>query len=98
MDIELSLWQGQGLTRFGSDALSWRFVCPDCGHVQSAQDFIDMGMSTKLAGTIAGYSCIMRWKDLSCKSQGRGPTRLLITADEIRPTFDWAPNETVQDS
>ena len=32
-------WRAQGEELFGPKMLEWRFKCPICGHVQSAQDF-----------------------------------------------------------
>ena len=32
-------WEQKGKELFGEDMLDWRFVCPSCGHVQTARDF-----------------------------------------------------------
>jgi hypothetical protein len=50
-------WRAKGAEIFGDDMSLWRFVCPACKHVASAQDWHDAGASD---GTI-GYSCIGRW-------------------------------------
>lgn len=31
----LEAWHTEGVRRFGTDELLWRFVCPACGHVAS---------------------------------------------------------------
>jgi len=88
--IKLSAWQDVGRKLFGPDSNQWQFVCPDCGHVQKPQDFLDLGMSQKMVDTIVAYSCIKRWVDQSCMSAGSGPVQLTISeSDPIRPTFDW---------
>lgn len=59
--IELEDWHRQAIERFGPDPNHWRFVCPSCGHVQTRQDFLDLGMSQRQVDTIVGFSCIGRW-------------------------------------
>jgi len=34
-------WLKELKARFGKDVKKWAFVCPACGHIQTAQDFID---------------------------------------------------------
>lgn len=43
--------------RFGVDRMKWRFICPACGNIASAEEY-------KLAGApegAVGFSCIGRW-------------------------------------
>ncbi len=47
----------EGRQRFGDNPRKWRFVCPSCGHVASAQDWIDAGAPQ---GAVA-FSCVGRW-------------------------------------
>jgi hypothetical protein len=43
-----------------------RFRCPNCGHVQSLQDFINLGMTKEEATNRVYFSCIGRFnKDQS---------------------------------
>ena len=88
--MSLVAWQNIGLTLFGEDTNQWEFVCPDCGHVQKPQDFLDLGLNQRTVDTIASHACIRRWTDQSCMSKGQGPIAILITTSEpMRPTFDW---------
>ena len=32
-------WLEKGKQLFGDDLFSWKFVCPNCGHIQSVEDF-----------------------------------------------------------
>ncbi|MEF3313299.1 hypothetical protein PV433_30895 [Paenibacillus sp. GYB004] len=38
----LKEWQAEAAERFGQSARHWKFVCPSCGNVQSAFDFIGL--------------------------------------------------------
>ena len=60
MDIthyEREEWFDEGTRRFGDNLLQWRFVCPVCGHVASAMNYIEAGAP----GSAAGFACIGRW-------------------------------------
>lgn len=59
--IRLRAWQQIAIERFGPDPNHWRFVCPSCGHVQTRQDFRDLGMPERQLDNIIGFSCIGRW-------------------------------------
>lgn len=56
-------WQAEGTRLFGSDVNTWRFMCPSCGHVQTRQDFIDLGLNMRQVDELLAYSCIGRWLD-----------------------------------
>lgn len=49
-------WFAEGEKLYGKDKLKWKFKCPVCGHVASAQDWKDAGAES---GEIA-FSCIGR--------------------------------------
>ena len=51
-----SEWLAEAIKRFGPDRHKWKFKCPSCGHIASAQDWKDAGASE---GEIA-FSCIGR--------------------------------------
>ena len=53
-------WMDEGQRLFGTDFKKWRFKCIRCGHVQTAQDFIDLGIENW--DGVFYYSCIGRWK------------------------------------
>jgi hypothetical protein len=46
-----------GIKRFGPDPMKFKFVCPSCGHVASAEDYKAAGAPA----TAVGFSCIGRW-------------------------------------
>lgn len=90
-------WLKEGENRFGADRREWKFKCPQCGGIQSAQDFIDAGVESPESKFY--FSCIGRWVD------GRGCDWTLgglfqiheaevITNDgEICPVFEFAETE-----
>lgn len=47
-------WIAEGVRRFGSDQMCWKFVCPSCGHVASVKDWQDAGAPE---GAVA-FSCV----------------------------------------
>jgi len=42
-------WKAEAIKRFGKDPLTWKFVCPNCGHVQCGQDFMNINMRSPAA-------------------------------------------------
>ena len=50
-------WVAEGTKRFGPDMMTWRFVCPSCGHVQTAADYKAAGAPIN----VVAFSCIGRW-------------------------------------
>lgn len=56
-------WLKEGKERFGEDPKAWKFVCPNCGNIQTIQDFIDLrdhDIEVQDA-QVAYYSCIGRY-------------------------------------
>lgn len=53
--LTFETWRAEGERRFGPDRLQWRFVCPCCGHVASAKEWVDAGGERMVA-----FSCIGR--------------------------------------
>lgn len=45
----LADWLTEGKETFGEDFSQWRFICPACGHIQTVQDFTDIGASANNA-------------------------------------------------
>ncbi len=61
--IGIADWMAEGSKLFGTDPRDWRFVCPNCNHVQTIGDFIELrraGIDIKDA-QVATYSCIGRY-------------------------------------
>lgn len=46
-----------GMERFGDDPMNFKFVCPSCGYVASAEDYKAAGAPE----TAVGFSCVGRW-------------------------------------
>ena len=84
-------WFAEGDRLFGKDALDWRFVCPSCGHVAAARDWIAAGAEE---GHIA-FSCVQRWAGGPCSYAGGGlfklnPVTVLTRNGEVT-LFEFAP-------
>jgi len=62
-------WVAEGERRFGPDQMKWRFVCPACGHVATAEDYKRAGASS----SVVAFSCIGRWLVRSRDAFGTGP-------------------------
>ena len=63
--ISLKEWEAEGKKLFGDDKLNWKFVCPNCGNVQTPEEFRqfkDKGAEP----SHAYFSCIGRFMD-NCK-------------------------------
>jgi len=52
-------WVTKGKTKFGEDRTKWKFKCPNCGNVQSIEDFKKAGIENP--ETKVFFSCIGRW-------------------------------------
>ena len=50
-------WIAEGTKLFGPDRMKWKFVCPSCKHVASAEDYKAVGAPS---GVVA-FSCIGRY-------------------------------------
>lgn len=55
--ITMEEWHTEGVRRFGTDEMRWRFICPSCGHVASTQDYKDSGAPQNAVA----FSCVGRW-------------------------------------
>ena len=93
-------WMEEGKKRFGDNIKQWKFKCPRCGTVQTAQDLLDAGITKdKVEGFIA-FSCIGRFngKETGCDWTLGGFLQihnLVVTLEEDgktheRPTFEFA--------
>lgn len=65
-EIPLEDWLAEGERLFGPDKKQWKWKCPNCGHVQSIADFIELRdlkiLDPKFdPGQVAYYSCIGRF-------------------------------------
>jgi hypothetical protein len=56
-------WLAEGRKLFGDDPKDWRFVCPNCGNIQTIGDFMELrkhGIEIKDA-QVAYFNCIGRY-------------------------------------
>lgn len=61
-------WEKKGEALFGKNKREWKFVCPNCKHIQSFNDYLALGISAEEANKFIGFSCIGRcMKD--CKGE-----------------------------
>ncbi|KKN00871.1 hypothetical protein LCGC14_1133440 [marine sediment metagenome] len=63
-EIPFEEWKKEGEKLFGDDPLKWKFVCPNCGHVQTMQDFVELHRLKIYKGKspeVAYFSCIGRF-------------------------------------
>lgn len=82
-EIQAREWLKEGEKLFGPDKRDWKFVCPNCGHIQSGRDFIELnrlGISDVEACNVVFFSCI-----------GRYDTRIPET--KIGTIFDKEPKQ-----
>ncbi len=94
-------WRAEAKKRFGDNPKNWKFICPSCGHIASAQDWIDVGASpSEIAFSCVGrhtekpYDAFQKGKS-PCNYAGGGLIQLnpIIIRDgekELR-VFDFAP-------
>lgn len=65
-------WIAEGTRIFGADMLQWRFVCPSCGHIQTAEEFRPYGAAAGATANSVTCECIGRYtgaKDAFVKGQ-----------------------------
>lgn len=95
-EISYDEWRKQGKEKFGDDIKQWKFICPQCKTVQTAQDFIDAGVEKEdIEGYIA-FSCIGRFtKEKGCDWTLGGlfqihETEVKFDSGKNRPVFEFA--------
>jgi hypothetical protein len=50
-------WRAEGERRFGPDQTKWRFKCPSCGYIATAENWKRAGAPE----TAVAFSCVGRW-------------------------------------
>lgn len=55
--IDSDRWSLEGEKRYGPDRKKWKFRCPVCGNIASAEDYFSIGAPADAVG----FSCIGRW-------------------------------------
>lgn len=88
-------WRAEGTRLFGPDQMKWRFVCPVCGHIASAQDWVGAGAP---AGSI-GFACIGRWLGATSSFDGTTPCNYtgggLFRLNPVTVVGDEGPGSTM---
>lgn len=59
--MTLEEWREKGTELFGPKMEKWKFECPSCGHVQTIEDFVALGMTKQEGADRVYFSCIGRW-------------------------------------
>jgi hypothetical protein len=63
--VTLQKWKEKAEGLFGKDMTQWKFKCPQCGGVQTLQDFTDNSVENAIEKFY--FSCIGRWvKNRGC--------------------------------
>ncbi len=94
---KLEDWKKEGLALFGTSIAAWRFKCVQCGEVQTAQEFVDLGgMTPDEAKDHVFFSCIGRVvKGRGCDWSLGGLFKVhtceILTPDgKLTPVFEFA--------
>lgn len=90
-------WLEEGERLFGPQMRAWRFVCPSCGHVQSAVDAMVRNPSVDLQflRSRINFSCEGRWTPATGCDWTLGGLfqvhRLEVVTDDgdVVPTFEF---------
>lgn len=99
----IQAWRAEAMRRFGKDPLMWRFVCPACGYVCNAKEWIRLGGVN--ARAMVAFSCVgrltenpveMGQKPGPCNYAGGGliclnPVEIVGEAEKV---FDFAAEAT----
>ncbi len=67
-EIKYEDWIKEGESLFGKDKKKWKFACPNCGNIQSYNDFKKLGRDGLEIESVVYFSCIGRWID-DCKGE-----------------------------
>jgi hypothetical protein len=104
-------WLEKGKELFGDDFFSWKFRCPNCGHIQSIEDFRqykDQGANPNSAYQV----CIGRFMDgdIGELGDGKSPCNyaacgliclapiIVIDGKTETKAFEFAHDETIKES
>lgn len=101
----LQEWKEEAKQRFGENGADWKFKCPSCGNVQSAQDFMDKCRVNQNTSSNCVYQeCIGRHVEgIGCNwaafgflgTVGKGRVVITPNGDEVE-VFDFADGESVE--
>jgi len=80
--IDFKEWHKIGKKLYGANVINWKFRCPMCNKVQTAQDLIDAGIKRDKVDLYIGFSCIGRFN-------GKGKSPLKSKAANFPDGCDW---------
>jgi hypothetical protein len=89
-------WVREGMDIFGEECSEWEFKCPNCGCVQSFDDWVLLGIRPSEIGHYLGYCCLGVAADngLGCDCSLADLPELAALAvdtdDGVRLQFDFA--------
>ena len=85
----------EGKRLYGDNTLKWKFKCPACSYVQSAQDFLDNGVSKEVTQGQIAFSCIGRSvKGIGCDWTLGGFLQIQNKMVDENPIFEFADETT----
>lgn len=95
--MTLKEWHDLGRKLYGDDMKKWKFKCVRCGHVQTAQDFIDLELDPN---SYVHFTCIGRFnqKKVGCDWTLGGlfsvhKVEIVDEEGNHHPTFEFADDE-----
>ena len=99
--IHIQKWLEMGTLIYGKNRYKWKFKCPKCGKVQTAQDFITYIDDVDECFIKAGHHCLSRYSrktDVNCFWTLDGvykihKVELIVpegTKEHIMPVFEFA--------
>lgn len=66
--VTLDEWHVEGARRYGPNMVNWKFRCPSCGFVQSAEDWRAYGAPVRDIDRQLAFSCIGRRIQVVCST------------------------------
>ncbi len=102
----LKEWLDEGTEKFGESHSDWEFVCPKCGRVNKASEFLTFSENESHAINKAYSECIGRYdKTRGCDWASYGlfgtlsKGRQIVTEDgKITEVFDFSNGTTQEES
>lgn len=91
--MEHAEWVDEACARFGDDPRNWRFVCPECGTVQTAHELIDAKVPPGFALSAARQACVGRYLDerVGCSYHASNLNSPLLVHEDINLTDCCSP-------
>ncbi|MDZ8140782.1 MAG: VVA0879 family protein [Nostoc sp. DedQUE04] len=91
-------WLILGQTLFGQDMMQWKFKCPCCGHIATAEDY----KKANAPSSAVAFSCVGRWmpvhkeafddkdkRNIPCNYSGGGLLNINPVIVDDRKVFEF---------